>query len=295
MPDKLTAQELEAANTLIHRALEEDLRDVGDVTCLAVLPPELEATVLVVARQPGRLSGSVLAEAVFGELDESVSWQPQLADGDPLAAGSVIASVTGPVRSLLSGERTALNFLTHLSGIASLTSRYVEAVHGTAAVILDTRKTIPGYRDLQKYAVRCGGGTNHRRGLFDAILIKDNHLAFLDSRQRAIPEVLKTARDFSDAHGKLVVQVEVDTAEQLQLALAAEPDMVLLDNMTTDQLRSAVDMRDRHSPKTLLEASGGVTLETVRAIAETGVDRISVGALTHSAPALDIGFDWPQR
>ena len=291
----LTDNELQIARDIVVKALAEDLRDVGDLTSLAVLPEEIEATVEVVSRKHGRLSGVPIAQVVFEEMDADVRWDAKMADGDALEPGSVIASITGSVRSLLSGERTALNFLTHLSGVASLTNQFVEAVSGTKAVILDTRKTLPGYRDLQKYAVRCGGGTNHRRGLFDAILIKDNHLAFLDDKDREIPEVLAAARKYSDENGGVVVQVEVDTLEQLALALPAAPDIVLLDNMGPEILEKAVAMRDEVNGSVLLEASGGVNLQTVRAIAESGVDRISIGALTHSAPTLDLGFDWPKR
>lgn len=291
---QLTEEEIQIARSIVTRALAEDLRDVGDLTSLAVLPPNIEATVDVVCRQPGRLSGVPIAATVFEELDADVRWNARLADGEELQSGSIIASATGSVRSLLSGERTALNFMTHLSGVATLTHQFVEQVRGTRAAILDTRKTLPGYRDLQKYAVRCGGGTNHRRGLFDAILIKDNHLAFLDENHRGIPEVLATARKFSEQRGGVVVEIEVDTLEQLAAALPASPDIVLLDNMDPTILREAVAMRDETNASVLLEASGGVNLQTVRAIAETGVDRISIGALTHSAPTLDIAFDWPK-
>lgn len=290
----LSQEELTTARTLIQAALAEDLRDVGDLTSRAVLPAGIEATVNVVSRTEGRLAGVPIAEAVFEEMEGNAAWASNLVDGDELRPGAVIASITGPVRLLLSGERTALNFLTHLSGVASLTQEFVAAVEGTKAVILDTRKTLPAYRHLQKYAVRCGGGTNHRMGLFDAILIKDNHLAFLNEAERAIPDVLRTARRFSDENGKVTVEVEVDTLDQLASALPAGPDIVLLDNMPPDVLLKAVAMRDASNPDVQLEASGGVNLETVRAIAKSGVDRISIGALTHSAPTLDIAFDWPR-
>ena len=292
---QLTEPEQQIARDIVIKALAEDLRDVGDLTSLAVLPPDIKATVNVVCRKPGRLSGVPIAQIVFEEMDADVQWNAKLKDGDVLAPGSVIASITGSVRSLLSGERTALNFMTHLSGVATLTSQFTELVKGTKAVILDTRKTLPGYRDLQKYAVRCGGGTNHRRGLFDAILIKDNHLAFLDEQDRGIPEVLAAARKFSDEHGGVVVEIEVDTLEQLELALPASPDIALLDNMPPAVLQQAVAMRDKTNASVRLEASGGVNLQTVKAIAESGVDRISIGALTHSAPTLDIAFDWPKN
>lgn len=292
---QLTEPEQQIARDIVIKALAEDLRDVGDLTSLAVLPPDIKATVNVVCRKPGRLSGVPIAQIVFEEMDADIQWNAKLKDGDVLEPGSVIASITGSVRSLLSGERTALNFMTHLSGVATLTSQFTELVKGTKAVILDTRKTLPGYRDLQKYAVRCGGGTNHRRGLFDAILIKDNHLAFLDEKDRGIPEVLTAARKFSDEHGGVIVEIEVDTLEQLELALPASPDIVLLDNMPPAVLQQAVAMRDKTNASVRLEASGGVNLQTVKAIAESGVDRISIGALTHSAPTLDIAFDWPKN
>lgn len=292
---QLTEPEQQIARDIVIKALAEDLRDVGDLTSLAVLPPDIKATVNVVCRKPGRLSGVPIAQIVFEEMDADIQWNAKLKDGDVLEPGSVIASITGSVRSLLSGERTALNFMTHLSGVATLTSQFTELVKGTKAVILDTRKTLPGYRDLQKYAVRCGGGTNHRRGLFDAILIKDNHLAFLDEKDRGISEVLAAARKFSDEHGGVVVEIEVDTLEQLELALPASPDIVLLDNMPPAVLQQAVAMRDKTNASVRLEASGGVNLQTVKAIAESGVDRISIGALTHSAPTLDIAFDWPKN
>jgi nicotinate-nucleotide pyrophosphorylase (carboxylating) len=201
-----------------------------------------------------------------------------------------VATVTGPLDKLLIGERTMLNFLTHLSGIATLTRRFVDAVAGTKAQILDTRKTLPGYRVLEKYAVRCGGGTNHRMGLYDGVLIKDNHLAAW-TKSESIADAIRTARRKSPG---VSIEVEVDTLEQLREALKGQPEIVLLDNMTPARLREAVAIRDalNGQPQVLLEASGGVALETVREIALTGVERISIGALTHSAPALDLAFDW---
>ena len=206
--------------------------------------------------------------------------------------GTVLASITGPVRSLLTGERTVLNLMTHLSGIASRTAQFVEQVRGTRAVILDTRKTLPGYRLLQKYAVRCGGGTNHRMGLYDGILIKDNHLAARGESSCAAA-VADARRFMLSIDAKATIEIEVDSLKQLRDALQERPEIVLLDNMSVEMLRDAVRIRDENAPQTRLEASGGVTLQTVRAIAETGVERISVGSLTHSSPALDLGFDWP--
>ena len=273
-------------------SLDEDLRERGDITCLATIPAELQATVNIVSRQTGIVSGLPMLPIVFEMLPGSVSWSLLLSDGDAVQRGTVLASITGPVRSLLTGERTFLNFMTHLSGIASLTAEFIERVRGTRAVILDTRKTLPGYRLLQKYAVRCGGGTNHRMGLFDGILIKDNHLAARGEANCAA--AVAAARAFmASLDAKAKIEIEVDSLQQLRDALQERPEIVLLDNMPVEMLREAVAIRDENGPKTLLEASGGVTLQTVRTIAETGVERISVGSLTHSSPALDLGFDWP--
>ena len=298
MPVDLTG--IESAAMLIPLALDEDLQQRGDLTSQATISESATATVEVVAREAGVLSGSVLIALVYQALAERMPSQALcrvqllLEDGSPLKPGSVIAIVSGPVRALLSGERTTLNFMIHLSGIASQTAQFVERTQGSRAVLLDTRKTLPGYRTLQKYAVRCGGGSNHRMGLYDGILIKDNHLA-ARTDTRAADGVI-AARDFlSQATLKLPVEVEVDTLEQLQDVLTVQPDIVLLDNMTPANLQRAVAIRDEHSPSTLLEASGGVNMENIGCIAGTGVDRISVGGLTHSAPALDIGYDWPNQ
>ena len=290
--DKL---EYAAALPLIELALNEDLQDAGDLTCRALINEGETGSVHVVARTAGVLAGEPVAQMVFERLDPTVTWESQITDGSPLETGSVIAAVTGSLRSLLTGERTALNFLTHLSGIATLTRSFVDAATGTKAKILDTRKTLPGYRALQKYAVRAGGGTNHRLGLYDGVLIKDNHLESwcgADSG-RSIAEAVTHARN--DAPDGLSIEVEVDTLEQLADALAGSPDIVLLDNMSCSELREAVALRNEVAPAVLLEASGGVSLETAADIARGGVDRISIGRLTHSAPALDIAFDWPDR
>jgi nicotinate-nucleotide pyrophosphorylase (carboxylating) len=284
----------QSAEHLIELGLQEDLRERGDLTCQSTIPEELVASVNIVSRQNGVLSGLVVIPAVFQRLPGNVTWTLHLQDGDRVSRGSLVATISGPVRSLLIGERTVLNFLTHLSGIASRTAEFVRAVEGTKAVILDTRKTLPGYRLLQKYAVRCGGGTNHRMGLYDGVLIKDNHLAARGDASCA--SAVADARSYLKAqHLPPVVEIEVDSLEQLRDALAQQPDIVLLDNMAPGQLADAVTIRNQMSPSTRLEASGGVTLETVRAIAETGVDRISIGGLTHSSPALDLGFDWPWK
>ncbi len=281
-----------AAEKLIELALAEDLQDMGDLTCRALIGEDDRGEVQVVARQRGVLAGAPVAEMVFARFDSEVRWQGHVGDGSRLEAGTVVANVSGPLRSLLIGERTALNFLAHLSGVASLTGRFVNAVVGTPAKIFDTRKTLPGYRVLDKYAVRAGGGTNHRRGLYDGILIKDNHLAnWAESAGgHTIAEAIRQAR--RSAPDGIPIEVEVDTIEQLADALTAAPDIVLLDNMDSSTLRQAVELRNRVAPQVQLEASGGVTLQKVTETAATGVERISVGALTHSAPALDLGFDW---
>jgi len=282
-----------AARLLVKLSLEEDLRDVGDLTSLSTIPADLPATVNIVTRQPGVVCGLTVLPIVFAELSAPVTVEYQIHDGDVISERTLIASLTGPVRSLLTGERTVLNFLTLLSGIASRTAQFVAEVQHTHAVILDTRKTFPGFRLLQKYAVRCGGGTNHRMGLYDGILIKDNHIAARGDSTCAA--AVADARRYAKAHHlNPQIEIEVDSLKQLRDALQESPEIILLDNMSPVTLKQAVAIRDASaSDVTLLEASGGVTLQTVRAIAESGVDRISIGSLTHSSPALDIGFDWP--
>ena len=286
-----TVAEAYACRRLVQWALEEDLGTAGDLTSQATIPAERQGNAVVIARKEGVLAGLPAAAMVFASLDPAIVFQPMLADGARLGPGSRIARVTGSLRSILAGERTALNFLQRLSGIATLTRHYVDAVAGLACEILDTRKTTPGWRLLEKYAVRQGGGHNHRIGLYDGILIKDNHLAALGDEPSAIPKVLNRGRQHAGA--SVPVEIEVDNLHQLEEVLACRPDIVLLDNMALEELRAAVRRRNSdRSGKILLEASGGVTLDSVRAIAETGVDRISVGALTHSAPALDIALDY---
>jgi nicotinate-nucleotide pyrophosphorylase (carboxylating) len=270
----------------IDLALAEDLGDEGDVTSRATIPESVRGKAAFVARSPGVLAGLVAAELVFARVDPSVEFVARREDGCRLAPGETFATVLGSMRSILTAERTALNFLQRLSGVATLTRQFVDAVAGLPVQILDTRKTTPGWRRLDKYAVRMGGGTNHRVGLFDMVLIKDNHLAAMQG------EIAATVAAARRLYPHLPVEVEVDSVEQLDLALAAGPDIVLLDNMTTEQLREGVARRNVKAPAIKLEASGGVNLQTVRAIAETGVDRISVGALTHSAKALDIALDF---
>ena len=289
---------IESAGRLIEMALEEDLQERGDLTSKATIPESAMATVNVVAREGGSLCCAVLIEPVYSELDDRMplsdrcNVQLLMEDGDRLRPGGIIGQITGPIRTLLAGERIALNFLIHLSGIASLTADFVARVQGSRAVVLDTRKTLPGYRSLQKYAVRCGGGSNHRMGLYDGVLIKDNHLAARN--HSSVADGVTAAREYLTASSlNLPVEVEVDTLEQLRDVLTVQPDIVLLDNMRTADLQQAVAIRDDVSPVTLLEASGGIDLESIGCIAGTGVDRISIGGLTHSSPALDIGFDWP--
>lgn len=289
----LSNEEQENARRLVEMALAEDLGSVGDLTSRALIPPAMQGTVNVVARADGILAGLPVARLVYEQLDPSVTWSARLSDGTRVTRGAIAATAAGPLQSLLSGERTALNFLMRLSGVATLTRKFVDAAAGNRAVILDTRKTLPGWRGLDKYAVRAGGGSNHRMGLFDGCLIKDNHLAAWRSQQShpSIAAAVEAAR--KNIPASIPIEVEVDTLEQLQDALVAKPEIVLLDNMDLATLRASVQLRDRVTPNVRLEASGGVNLETVAAIAATGVDRISVGAITHSAPALDLAFDWP--
>lgn len=269
----------ETTESLIRRALDEDLGGGHDITTQNIIPADHKTTAVIRARKPGVLAGISLAEKTFSLLSNEISFKRHAGDSDILKAGQDILTIEGPTQSILIGERTALNFLTHLSGIATLTYAYVQAVKGTNAKILDTRKTVPGLRSLQKYAVAMGGGANHRMGLYDAVLIKDNHIAAAGSIGKALDAVKNCDS----------IEIEVDTLFQLQEVLDhGGAHIVLLDNMDIPTLKKAVQIA---AGKIKLEASGGVTLETVRAIAETGVDYISVGALTHSAPALDIGMD----
>ncbi|WP_274424987.1 carboxylating nicotinate-nucleotide diphosphorylase [Chelativorans sp. YIM 93263] len=267
---------------LVRNALLEDLGRAGDITTDAIVPAELQDSMHLRARQPGVVAGLDLAALAFRLIDPSVKLKVERAEGQQIAAGDLIASVTGPARGLLTAERTALNFLCHLSGIASVTRTVVDAVRDHEAQIVCTRKTTPGLRAVEKYAVRAGGGANHRFGLDDAVLIKDNHIAMAGGIRPAI----ERAR----AHcGHMVkIEVEVDTLDQLEEALATGVDAVLLDNMSNETLKRAVGLVDGRA---ITEASGRVTPETAPEIAATGVDLISIGWLTHSAPILDIGLD----
>lgn len=264
-------------------ALAEDLGLAGDITTDATVVAGAKARAAIVARKAGIVSGVELAEAAFAALGADIVFEVEAGDGWSVKAGAPIAGIWGNARAILTGERVALNFMGRMSGIATLTRAYVDAVSGTGAAIVDTRKTTPGLRAFEKYAVRCGGGGNHRTGLFDAILIKDNHIV-------AAGGVAAAVRAARERAGHMIkVEVEVDTLDQLREVLPLRPDAVLLDNMSLDELREAVAIT---AGGALLEASGGVSLDTVRDIAETGVDLISVGALTHSAPVLDMGLDF---
>lgn len=283
MTDSLAPLPRPLVATAVAEALAEDLGLVGDVTTNATIPADAQSTALLKARAPGFVSGLALARAAFHALDPALAFTVTKPDGGIVATGDTIAEISGSARAILSAERVALNFMGRMSGIATLTARYVAAVAGTRAAIVDTRKTTPGLRAFEKYAVRCGGGRNHRIGLFDAVLIKDNHIIAAGGLERAI----KAARDH--AGHILKIEVEVDTLEQLERVLQHRVDAVLLDNMSPETLKKAVTMV---AGRSLTEASGGVNLDSVRDIAETGVDLISVGALTHSAPVLDLGLDF---
>jgi len=295
------AQLEDDCRALVRLAIREDLDRLYDWTTVALVPETARAKANVVARKAGVVAGLPAAQLALAEFDVELAWSPLAVDGDRVEAGAHLAVLAGSARNMLTAERTILNLLGRLSGIATLTRDYVDAVSGSKARIFDTRKTMPGWRRLEKYAVRAGGGWNHRLGLFDGVLIKDNHLALgaSDATGRYSPaEAIDRCRQFiasmSPAAGKaeLMIEVEVDTLAQLEQVLPKRPDVVLLDNMTPADLRAAVARREVIAPDVQLEASGGVTRETVAEIALTGVDRISVGGLTHSAIWLDIALDW---
>jgi len=270
----------------VQAALAEDIGP-GDATTLATVPAEAQARAVMAAHEPITVAGLAFAEAAFRELSPAVTFEQSVRDGQSVAAGSHLLSIAGPARALLTAERVALNFVQRLSGVATLTAQFVEAIRGMRAQILDTRKTTPGWRRFEKYAVTCGGGRNHRFGLFDLILIKDNHLAALrDAKPNAIAAAVRRARA---SYPKMQVEVEADTLDQVRQAADAGADIILLDNMAPAQLSQAVHLV---AGRAKTEASGGVNFQTVRAIAQTGVDFISIGALTHSARAVDIGLDF---
>ncbi len=287
---------------LVRLAVREDLDRGYDWTTVALVPPETQGRATIVARQAGVLAGLKALPVIVDEMQAAIECTLTAGDGDEVQARTPVAEIAGSARDLLTCERPMLNELGRLSGIATRTQEYIRRVAGTGARIYDTRKTTPGWRRLEKYAVRCGGGHNHRTGLFDAILIKDNHLALAAEKNLSPADAVRAAREFLgrmtpelfpgvDVQGMLV-EVEVDRMEQFDDVLSAGPDIVLLDNMTPEMLRAAVAHRNAIAPGIELEASGGVTLDSVRQIAETGVERISVGGLTHSASWFDVALDW---
>ena len=268
---------------IVRHALEEDLGRAGDITSELTIPPETRSSAKLAARKPGTIAGLIVAQTAFRLVDPRLTFEVHTPDGSTVAAGTVLAHIEGAARSLLTGERVALNFAGHLSGIATATRALVDAVKGTRARIVCTRKTTPGLRLLEKYAVRCGGGFNHRFGLDDAVLIKDNHLVAAGGIKPAIERVRAGLGHMAK------IELEVDRLSQLEEALSLGIDTILLDNMPPETLRQAVAMT---KGRATLEASGNITLATVRAVAETGVDYISSGAITHSAPNLDLGLDF---
>ena len=280
----------DAVTDLVRAAVGEDLMGGIDVTATATIPADHRSTATFGARQQGVIAGLVVAAAVIDTVcgGEASDFSALAADGTLVEPGTTVAEVTAPTRLLLTAERTALNFLCHLSGVATSTRRWADALEGTSAVVRDTRKTTPGLRALEKYAVRCGGGTNHRMGLFDMALVKDNHVAAAGG----VAEAFRRVRELA---ATIRVEIEVDTLDGLREAIAAGADEVLIDNFTPDEMREAVAVRNELNPAVRLEASGGLTLESARTVAETGVDYIAVGELTHSARVLDIGLDLQTR
>lgn len=288
---------------LIRSSIAEDLDRGWDLTSIALIDSNQEAQAALVAREPGVICGLKACELILQEADVVHSFQQHAQDGELVSAGTPVARICASARDLLATERLLLNFTGRMSGVASATRRCVDKIVGTQAKIYDTRKTLPGWRRLDKYAVRCGGGTNHRTGLFDAILVKDNHLAqinkYAEPAETNLTNVVHKVRSFLkhqatqlDLDPDTIVEVEVDSLIQLKEILPTGPDIVLLDNMSPSDLRAAVRWRDLLAPDVQLEASGRVNHDTLRTVAETGVDRISSGALTHSSPSLDIGLDW---
>jgi nicotinate-nucleotide pyrophosphorylase (carboxylating) len=292
---------------VVRLAVREDLDRGQDWTTVALVGPDSKGQASIVSRQAGIIAGLRAAPVVVDEMQADIEVRPRASDGDEVETGAVLAELAGSARDMLTCERPILNVVGRLSGIATLTDDYVKRVAGTGARIYDTRKTIPGWRRLEKYAVRCGGGHNHRTGLFDAILIKDNHLAVAADERLSPAEAVRRAREFAEAllrefsrpewpgyvsGSRMLIEVEVERLEQLEDVLRAGPDIVLLDNMRPEQLRAAVGYRNKLAPDVELEASGRVSLETVREIALAGVERISAGALTHTVRWLDVALDW---
>lgn len=291
--------------SLIDQALAEDLNGTVDCTSWSVVPEGVTGQARFVSREKGTVCGIAICELVLERAAQKLELECHCNDGERVEKGDALATIRGAARRILLVERTCLNFMCRLSGVSTLTRQFVERIHGTTAKVYDTRKTTPGWRRLEKYAVRCGGGENHRMGLYDAVMIKDNHLAMFRSvvgdSEETIPVAIEKARTWIGENAKdlphgmqTVLQVEVDTLEQFRIAIECKPDIILLDNMSNDQLKEAVEYRASQSSKSsvLLEASGGVNIDTIGEIAKTGVERISVGALTHSAKNFDIGLDW---
>ena len=293
---------------LIEMSLLEDVGaaniiDGVDCTTDAIVPPGTTARAAFVSRGEGIVCGVETCKLAIEKFAKQLTLDVEVADGQPIESQQTIAIMSGPARDILTMERTCLNFMCRLSGISTLTHRYVQEVSGTSAQVFDTRKTTPGWRRLEKYAVACGGGQNHRMGLYDAVMIKDNHLAFFQSQvndpKETIPRSIELAREWINSHQAdlpngtdTIIQLEVDSLEQAEIGLQTDCDIILLDNMEPKRLTAAVAMRNTIAPQILLEASGGVNLTTIRSIAQTGVERISIGALTHSAVNFDIGLDW---
>ena len=286
--DRPSGLDMEDARQVIEAALDEDIGS-GDVTSSAVIPEDLRFHGVMRARHAMVIAGLPVAREVFRRVVPEAGFRALIADGEAVAAGVILAEIEGPARGLLTAERTALNLLQILSGIATATRQYVERIRGSACTLLDTRKTIPGMRKLSKYATRCGGAHNHRMGLFDAILIKDNHIAVCGSISEAVRKAKLATQATCQSAPVLKIEVECDTLAQVSEAVEAGADMVLLDNMSLDELRQAVTLAGGRAQT---EASGGVTLETIAAIAASGVNFVSVGRITQSAPAVDIGLDW---
>jgi nicotinate-nucleotide pyrophosphorylase (carboxylating) len=297
------AATIEDCRQLVRLAVREDLERQQDWTTLALVSADRVGAADIVARQPGFVAGMQAVAVTIDEMGGQLTFEPLAADGDRITAMTPLGRLRGKVRDLLTCERIILNVLGRMMGVATLASQYVERVAGTQAHVYDTRKTTPGWRRLEKFAVRCGGARNHRLGLYDAVLIKDNHLAQFakegepagEAAARAVQQARKFLQEFSQVESQPsggIVEVEVDSLEQLAAVLPESPEIVLLDNMSLDQLREGVAMRNAIAPQVELEASGGVNLETIRGIAETGVDRISVGGITHAAKSLDVGLDW---
>ena len=291
---------IDDARQLIRLAVREDLDRFQDWTTTLLVDSSATGSATFVAKEPGVVCGTRMLELIADEMQTSIVVDNRFNDGDVVTANDQISRVSGPAREILTCERIMLNFAGRLSGVATTTQKYVQAIGGTQCQIYDTRKTTPGWRRLEKYAVSCGGGQNHRTGLFDGILIKDNHrMLSQQAADQSLADLVVQARegaasalDSSITSTKLMIEIEVDTLDELRQVIVKHPDIVLLDNMSCSQMQQAVAIRDQLSPETELEASGGITIDDLKNVAATGVERISIGALTHSVRSLDIGLDW---